>query len=47
VINAMARDTSLGATYRGVLPFVISDIVRTAILVMFPIITLLLVRLLY
>jgi tripartite ATP-independent transporter DctM subunit len=47
VINAMAKDTSLGQTYRGVLPFVISDVVRTAILVIFPPITLLLLWLLY
>ena len=43
----MARDTSLGQTYRGVLPFVIADVVRTAILVLFPAITLFLVRTLY
>jgi TRAP-type C4-dicarboxylate transport system permease large subunit len=43
----MARGTPLGETYRGVLPFVISDVVRTTILVMFPAISLLLVRLLY
>ena len=35
VINAMARDTSLGETYRGVLPFVVSDIARTVILTAF------------
>jgi TRAP-type C4-dicarboxylate transport system permease large subunit len=43
----MARGTSLGETYRGVLPFVVSDIVRTTLLVAFPVITLFLVRLLY
>jgi C4-dicarboxylate transporter DctM subunit len=47
IINSMARGTPLGETYRGVLPFVISDVVRTTILVMFPAISLLLVRLLY
>ena len=47
IINSMARSTPLGETYRGVLPFVVSDIVRTALLVMFPAITLFLVRVLY
>jgi C4-dicarboxylate transporter, DctM subunit len=47
IINSMARGTSLGDTYRGVLPFVISDAVRTTLLVIFPGITLFLVRLLY
>lgn len=40
VINAMARDVPMSQTYRGVLPFVASDIARTAILVAFPPITL-------
>jgi tripartite ATP-independent transporter DctM subunit len=47
VINSMAKGISLGQTYRGVLPFVATDIVRTAILTAFPIISLFLVRLLY
>jgi C4-dicarboxylate transporter DctM subunit len=47
VINALAKGTSLGQTYRGVLPFVATDVVRTTILVAFPGITLFLVRLLY
>ncbi|MFN4211938.1 MAG: TRAP transporter large permease subunit, partial [Devosia sp.] len=47
VINSMAKTTSLGQTYKGVLPFVASDLVRTAILAAFPVITLSLVRLLY
>jgi C4-dicarboxylate transporter, DctM subunit len=47
IINAMARDTKLSETYRGVMPFVASDIIRTAILVAFPSITLWLVWLLY
>jgi TRAP-type C4-dicarboxylate transport system permease large subunit len=40
----MAKDTSLGETYRGVLPFILSDILRTTILTAFPAITLFLVR---
>jgi C4-dicarboxylate transporter DctM subunit len=47
VINSMAKGVSLGQTYRGVVPFVASDLVRTAILMAFPIISLFLVRLLY
>jgi C4-dicarboxylate transporter, DctM subunit len=47
IINAMARDTRLSETYRGVMPFVASDIIRTAILVAFPSITLWLVWVLY
>ncbi|MDO8361032.1 MAG: TRAP transporter large permease [Devosia sp.] len=47
VINSMAKETSLGQTYRGVLPFVWSDLIRTAILTAFPVISLFLVRLLF
>lgn len=47
VINAMARGVSIGQTYRGALPFVVSDIVRIAALVAFPSITMTLVRWLY
>lgn len=47
VINSMDKDTPMSATYRGVLPFVATDIVRVGILVGFPFITLGLVRLLY
>jgi tripartite ATP-independent transporter DctM subunit len=42
VINAMDRKTPMTETYRAVLYFVASDIVRVAILVAFPIITLIL-----
>ncbi|MCP8885152.1 TRAP transporter large permease [Devosia sp. XJ19-1] len=47
IINSMSPQTRLSETYRGVLPFVASDIVRTAILVAFPPITLWLVWMLY
>lgn len=47
IINSMSRGTSMGQTFIGVTPFVISDIVRTVILVAFPPITLFLVHLLY
>jgi tripartite ATP-independent transporter DctM subunit len=41
VINAMARDVPMRDTYRGVLPFVASDIVRTTIILFVPATTLL------
>lgn len=44
IINSMAPGVPLSQTYRGALPFVLSDMVRTTILVTFPIITLWLVR---
>ncbi|WP_067338635.1 TRAP transporter large permease [Stappia indica] len=47
VINSMAPDVPLSQTFRGVVPFIASDIVRVAILVLFPGLTLALVRLLY
>ena len=47
VINSMAKDTPISATYRGVTPFVISDLVRTVILVLFPAISLFMLRWLY
>lgn len=47
VINSMAKDIPILATYRGVTPFVLSDLVRTVILVAFPAVTLFMVRWLY
>lgn len=47
VINSMDKTTPMSATYRGVLPFVMTDIIRVGILLCFPFITLFLVRLLY
>jgi TRAP-type C4-dicarboxylate transport system permease large subunit len=41
----MAPYIRIGETYRGVWPFVASDLARVAILVVFPIITLFVVRL--
>lgn len=43
IINNMARTTPIGATYRGALPFVVTDILRVIILAGFPAITLWLV----
>ena len=45
VINNLARNVPIGQTYRGVLPFVLSDLVRTAILAAFPPLTLFVLRL--
>lgn len=36
VINSISRDVSLGQIYRGVMPFIASDILRLTILVLFP-----------
>ena len=47
VINSMSKGTTLGQTFAGVTPFLISDLVRTIILVAFPSISLFLVQLLY
>ena len=44
IINAMDRQTPMAATYRAVLWFVTSDIIRVVILVAFPGITLFLLR---
>jgi TRAP-type C4-dicarboxylate transport system permease large subunit len=44
IINAMDKGTSMLATYKTVLFFVASDIVRVVILVAFPGITLFLLR---
>ncbi len=44
VINSMAKDVPITATYRAILPFVASDFVRTAILVAFPGIVLFVLR---
>lgn len=47
VINAMDKTTRIIDTYKSVLPFVASDIIRTTLLVMFPGITLILLRWVY
>ena len=45
VVNGMARDVPIADSYRGVLPFLVSDFLRTALLVAFPVLSLWLVRL--
>jgi C4-dicarboxylate transporter, DctM subunit len=44
VVNGMAKDIPIAESYRGVLPFLVSDTLRTALLVAFPPISLWLVR---
>lgn len=47
IINNMAKDTPIRDTYRGALPFVLTDMIRVVILALFPAITLGLVWLIY
>lgn len=47
IINSMARDVPMAKTYRGVLPFVASDLVRVVVLIAFPGITLWLVGVMF
>ena len=47
VINSMERETPIVQTYKAVMPFVASDIIRTILLVVFPGITLFLLRQFY
>jgi tripartite ATP-independent transporter DctM subunit len=46
IINSLARDVPMRETFRGVIPFLISDAVRVTLLVFFPILSLWLVRVL-
>lgn len=43
IINGMARDVPMGKTYAGVLPFVLADLVRVVLLLLFPVLSLWLV----
>jgi TRAP-type C4-dicarboxylate transport system permease large subunit len=45
VINAMAKDVPMWDSFRGVVPFLISDFCRTVLLVLCPVLSLWLVRL--
>ena len=47
VINKLARDVPLSESFKGVLPFVLSDLVRVVILTAFPAITLFAVHMLF
>ncbi|MEJ7929532.1 TRAP transporter large permease [Ramlibacter sp. AN1015] len=44
VVNGLAKDVPIGESYRGVLPFLLSDVVRTLLLLFFPSISLWLVQ---
>lgn len=44
VVNSMARDVPMAETYRGVVPFLISDAIRITLLLAFPSLSLWLVR---
>ncbi|MFM1991224.1 MAG: hypothetical protein RJA99_4181 [Pseudomonadota bacterium] len=46
VINGLAKNVPIGESYRGVVPFLISDAIRTTILLMFPPVSLWLVKVL-
>jgi TRAP-type C4-dicarboxylate transport system permease large subunit len=45
VINSMARDVPMLETFKGVIPFLLSDAVRVGFIIVFPILTLALPRL--
>ena len=47
VINGLAKGVPISATYRGVMPFVMSDMIRVVILIAFPFLSLGLVRLMF
>lgn len=47
IINALDRDTPISDTFKGTLPFVVTDLIRVGLLVAFPVLTLGLVRLIY
>ena len=47
VVNSIARDVSMNETYKGVLPFLVSDFLRLAVLMFFPVLSLGLVNLLF
>ena len=47
VINKLAKDVTIVETFKGVLPFVASDILRIIILILFPSLTLYLVHLIH
>ncbi|CAG1002453.1 C4-dicarboxylate TRAP transporter large permease protein DctM [Burkholderiales bacterium] len=46
IINSLARDVPMSETFRGVVPFLISDVIRVALLAAFPVLSLWLVHLL-
>ena len=47
VVNSIAKDVPMSETYKGVLAFLVSDVLRVVLLLLFPVISLGLVRLLF
>jgi tripartite ATP-independent transporter DctM subunit len=47
VVNGIARDVSMNETYKGVLPFLVSDVLRTVLLLFVPGVALWLVQVFY
>ena len=47
IIHSLAKDIPITQTYRGVAPFILSDIIRIGILLGFPSITLWMVRVMF
>jgi C4-dicarboxylate transporter, DctM subunit len=47
VINAIAEDVPMLESFKGVMPFLVSDIIRVVLLLALPSISLFMVRLLY
>ena len=43
IVNGLAKNVPMGETYRGVMPFLVSDVIRTVLFLFFPIIPLWLV----
>jgi tripartite ATP-independent transporter DctM subunit len=44
IINSLAKNVPMSATFRGIVPFLMSDALRVTLLVFFPVLTLFLVR---
>jgi tripartite ATP-independent transporter DctM subunit len=44
IVNGMARDIPIAESYRGVMPFLVTDVLRTVLLLFFPAISLWLVK---
>jgi TRAP-type C4-dicarboxylate transport system permease large subunit len=44
VVNGMAKDVPLSESYKGVMPFLVSDTLRTLLLLFFPGISLFLIQ---
>ena len=47
IINKMARDVPIIETFKGIIPFLISDIIRIILLFVFPSITLIMLEVFY